>query len=82
MDRFAIDKQNNFTELAGQFLSGKSVAEFWENFIQQLTEIGNLEKTEAYETKIPYCERTATRIQPLLSTQRFCNVEEASDRLL
>ncbi|MEY3197981.1 MAG: hypothetical protein RL023_877 [Candidatus Parcubacteria bacterium] len=39
MDRFAIDKNNRFTELAGEFLSGKLVSEFRDNFIQQLTEI-------------------------------------------
>lgn len=82
LDRFAIDKQENFTELAGEFLVGKPVKEFRENFIQQLLDIGNLERVEPYETKIPYCERTATRIQPLLSTQWFCNVDEASQKVL
>lgn len=32
--------------------------------------------------KVPYCERTATRIQPLLSKQWFVDVQEAATKTL
>lgn len=81
MNLYAVDKQNKFTELAWEFLAWKSVNEFRDNFIQELSEIWNIDHVESYVTKVPYCERTGTKIEPILSTQWFYNVEESSNKV-
>ena len=79
LDVFAIDKDGNFTEIAGEF-AGRPVEEVFENFITMLNEIGNLEKIEDYTHSVPECERCNTRIQPMVSTQWFVNVNEAAKK--
>ncbi|USN54538.1 MAG: class I tRNA ligase family protein [Candidatus Peribacteria bacterium] len=82
MDRFALDKDNNFTEWAGEELAGKNAYDFFDNLIQHLHEIGNLEKVETHMHSVPYCERTKERIQPMLSQQWFMDVKPAADRIM
>ena len=80
MDRFAFDKNNIFTDLAGESLAGKSLYDQYENLIQLLDEIGNLIEVKEHVSSIPYCGRTGERIQPLLSTQWFMDVVEAAEK--
>ena len=54
----------------------------YDNIITELEEIGNLEKVEKHTHSIPYCERSDTRIQPLLSRQRFVDVKEPAAKVL
>ncbi len=79
LDNFAIDKDGKLTELAGEF-AGQTVESVFENIIQYLKEIWNIEKIEDYLNKIPHCERCDTRLQPLVSKQRFVDVKEAAAR--
>jgi len=81
VEKYAIDKENNYTEHAGENLMGKQAYDFMDNLIQLLGEIGNLDKVVDYETTIPYCERTGCRVQPLLSQQRFFDVHEAATKV-
>ncbi|MEF2175978.1 MAG: valine--tRNA ligase [Candidatus Absconditabacteria bacterium] len=81
MDCYAIDKDGKLTDLAGEF-AGKEVDTVFDNIIQYLTEIGNLESVEDYLTKIPHCERCNTRIQPLVSQQWFVDVKEAAEKAI
>jgi valyl-tRNA synthetase len=81
VEKYAIDKENNYTEHAGEELAGKQAYDFMDNLIQLLDEIGNLEKVVDYETTIPYCERTGCRVQPLLSQQWFFDVQEAAQQV-
>ncbi len=78
VEKYAIDKENKYTEHAGEELAGKQAYDFMDNLIQLLDEIGNLEKVVDYETTIPYCERTWARVQPLLSQQWFFDVHDAA----
>ncbi len=79
LDKFAINKEWYFTELAGEF-----EWYYWEdvfaNFIQNLDEIWNLERVEKYNTKVPYSERYKTRIQPMLSKQWFVDVKNSAEQ--
>lgn len=50
--------------------------------MQELNEIGNLEKTEKYTHTVPYCERSNTRIQPILSKQWFVDVSDSAKETL
>jgi len=77
VDVFAIDKDNKFTSVAGEF-AGKPVDKVLENIITMLQEIGNLEKIEDYEHSVPYCSRCGTRVQPMVSKQWFVNVSQAA----
>lgn len=50
--------------------------------MQELEEIGNLERTEKLVHTVPYCERSKTRIEPMLSKQWFVDVSEAAKESL
>jgi len=82
MDNFAFDKQDIFTDLAGEMLAGQSIVDFEQNLIQHLVEIDNLEKVEDYTHSVPFCERTGCRVQPFLSTQWFMDVAPAASDIL
>ena len=79
---YSFDQQEIFTERAGELYEWKSIVDFWDNLIHNLNEIWNLEKSETVTSSVPYCERTGCRIQPMLSTQRFMDVQGASDQVL
>lgn len=77
LDSFAIDKDWNLTKLAWDF-AWKKVEEVYENILQYLMEIWNLEKVVEYDNSIPNCERCGTRIQPMVSNQWFVDVNQAA----
>ncbi len=77
MDKFSIDKDGYFTSLAWEF-EWYPREDVMENLEQTLDEIWNIEKIEKYNTKIPYSDRYDTKIQPMLSSQWFVDVEEAA----
>lgn len=70
------------TELAGETYGKRKIEDVYENIITELEEIGNLEKIEKHTHNIPYCERSGTRIQPLLSRQWFVDVQEPAAKVL
>ncbi len=82
MDIFALDKKGKFTKHAWPNYEGRDVLQAYEWLLQELDEIGNLEKTEKYVHTVPYCERSNTRIQPILSKQRFVDVSDSAKETL
>jgi valyl-tRNA synthetase len=55
---FAFDKDEVFTEQAGELFAGKPIAGFLDNVIQYIDDIGNLDRIEENTHSVPYCERT------------------------
>ncbi len=82
MNIFAFDKNANFTEHAGPDFVGKNIDQFFQNVIDMITEIGNLVKVEPHHNTIPICSRSQTRVQPMLSKQRFVDVKDAAAKAL
>ncbi len=80
MDRFAIDWDWKFTELAPDVFVWKYVDEVFDNLIQYLDEIWNLEKVEDYKHNVPHCDRCDTVIQPMVSKQWFVDVKEFAEK--
>jgi valyl-tRNA synthetase len=81
LDVFAIDKAGNFTAQAGIY-AGRKVDDAFEGFVQELGEINNLEKMEPHTHTVPFCERSGTRIQPMVSQQWFFDVAEPAAKAL
>ncbi|HEX8268009.1 MAG TPA: valine--tRNA ligase [Pyrinomonadaceae bacterium] len=50
--------------------------------IERFEELGLLEKNEDYEVTLPTCERCKNIIEPLLSEQWFCKMDEMRDLAL
>ena len=50
--------------------------------IERFEELGLLEKIEDYEISLPVCERCKNIIEPLLSEQWFCKMDEMRDLAL
>lgn len=82
LDVFAIDKQGNFTHHAGPAFVGKHIDQFFDNVIEYLKAIDNLESVEPHTHMVPYCERSGTRVQPMLTKQWFVDVKEAAAKTL
>jgi len=53
-----------------------------EKVIERFEELGLLEKIEDYEISLPTCERCKNVIEPLLSEQWFCRMDEMRDLAL
>jgi valyl-tRNA synthetase len=62
-------------EMAGE-LAGLTQKEADERVVQWLRERGQLEKTEPYRHSVGTCERCHSRIEPLISLQWWCAMEE------
>jgi len=53
-----------------------------EKVIERFEELGLLEKIDDYEISLPVCERCKNIIEPLLSEQWFCNMDEMREMAL
>ncbi len=53
-----------------------------EKVVEKFEELGLLEKIDDYEMVLPTCERCKTVIEPLLSEQWFCKMDEMRDMAL
>ena len=53
-----------------------------EKVVERFEELGLLEKIEDYEVTLPVCERCKNVIEPLLSEQWFCKMDEMRDMAL
>ncbi|MDQ4121175.1 MAG: valine--tRNA ligase [Acidobacteriota bacterium] len=53
-----------------------------EKVVARFEELGLLEKVEDYEISLPVCERCKNVIEPLLSEQWFCRMDEMRDLAL
>jgi valyl-tRNA synthetase len=61
---------------AGAELEGLTQGEADERILDWLRERGQLEKREAYRHTVALCDRCKTRIEPLISPQWWCSMEE------
>jgi valyl-tRNA synthetase len=75
IDKFAIDKNGCFTELAEDFC-GKSVSEFIKNIIKNLDDIHNLESTKSIEAEVVIHRKTNEKARPLLCNQLFIKTDK------
>jgi valyl-tRNA synthetase len=67
---------------AGPDFAGLDRFKAREKVVQRFEELGLLEKTEDYEISLPVCERCKNIIEPLLSEQWFCKMDEMRDMAL
>jgi valyl-tRNA synthetase len=64
------------TEEAGERFAGLTVAEAKEAVVASLREEGLLRAEEPYVHSVPFSERSGARIEPLISLQWFCRMDE------
>jgi valyl-tRNA synthetase len=77
-----IDQHARMTVDAGAEFFGLDRYKARELVVQKFEELGLLEKVVDYEFAISRCERCKTVIEPLISTQWFCRMDELRDRAL
>jgi valyl-tRNA synthetase len=77
-----IDQHARMTEEAGKDFLGLDRYKARELVVQRFEELGLLEKVVDYEFSISKCERCKTVIEPLISTQWFCRMDELRTRAL
>ena len=71
-----MDQHARMTEAAGPEFAGLDRYEARERVVQRFSELGLLERVEDYEFAISRCDRCRTVIEPLISTQWFCRMNE------
>jgi valyl-tRNA synthetase len=62
-------------EQAGEF-AGLSQEEADERIVARLRELGLLEKQEPYRHSVAHCDRCGTRIEPLITLQWWCDMDQ------
>ena len=77
-----IDQFARMTEQAGPEFAGLDRYQARDKIVEQLGELGLLDKVIDYEFGISKCERCKTVIEPLISTQWFCRMDELRDLAL
>ena len=77
-----IDRFARMTEEAGADFVGLDRYQARELVIEKLEAAGLLEKVVDYEFSISKCERCKTVIEPLISTQWFCQMDQLRDLAL
>jgi valyl-tRNA synthetase len=77
-----IDGRAQMTEETGAEFAGLDRYKAREQVIEKFAELGLLEKIVDYEFSISKCERCKTVIEPLISTQWFCRMDEMRDLAL
>jgi valyl-tRNA synthetase len=70
-----IGEDGRMSEAAGAY-AGMSVAEAQDAVVRALREEGRLRAEEEYTHSVPFSERSGERIEPLISLQWFCRMEE------
>ncbi|MFN2576291.1 MAG: valine--tRNA ligase [Pyrinomonadaceae bacterium] len=77
-----IDQFAKMTEAAGAAFAGLDRYKARELVLEQLESVGLLEKVVDYEFAISKCERCKTVVEPLISTQWFCRMDQLRDLAL
>jgi valyl-tRNA synthetase len=77
-----IDRDARMTEAAGEGFHGLDRYKAREKVVQEFDALGLLEKIVDYEFSISKCERCKTVIEPLISTQWFCKMDQMRDLAL
>ncbi len=70
-----IGEDGRMTDLAGAY-AGLTIAEAKERVFADLRALGAIRKVEEYTHDVPFSHRSGERIEPLLSLQWFCNMDE------
>jgi valyl-tRNA synthetase len=77
-----IDQHARMTEDAGAEFYGLDRYQARAKVVEKFEELGLLEKVVDYEFSTPVCARCKEIIEPLISTQWFCRMDEMRDRAL
>lgn len=77
LDLYAIDKQGNFSDLAWIFAK-KNAKDFFENIVQYLDDISNLDEVYQADIEIPYCKKTWHKLEKIAMDQWFLKVSQTS----
>jgi valyl-tRNA synthetase len=72
----AIGPDGRLTEEAGERFAGMTAAEAQEAVVAALREEGVLSAEEPYVHSVPFSHRSGERIEPLISLQWFCRMDE------
>ncbi len=72
----AIGPDGRLTEEAGERFAGMTVAEAQVTVVAALREEGALRAEEPYVHSVPFSHRSGERIEPLISLQWFCRMDE------
>ncbi len=72
----AIGPDGRLTEEAGERFAGMTAAEAQEAVVAALREQGVLSAEEPYTHSVPFSHRSGERIEPLISLQWFCRMDE------
>jgi valyl-tRNA synthetase len=71
-----IGEDGRMTEDAGERFAGLSVAEAQAAVVAALREEGRIRKETEYTHSVPFSHRSGERIEPLISLQWFCRMDE------
>ena len=71
-----IGEDGLMTEAAGERFAGMTVADAQVAVAEALREEGALSGEEPYEHSVPFSHRSGERIEPLISLQWFCRMDE------
>src|SRR5215213_5123923 len=71
-----IGDDGRMNEAAGEQFEGMTGAEASKAVVEALREEGRLAAEEPYTHSVPFSERSGERIEPLISLQWFCRMEE------
>ena len=77
-----IDRRGRMTQAAGEGFAGLDRYEARAKVVERLEAEGNLVKTERHVHNVGHCQRSGVAIEPLVSTQWFCNVSTMADQAL
>jgi valyl-tRNA synthetase len=72
----AIGEDGLMTAAAGEDFEGMTVAEANAAVVAALREQGSLRAEQPYRHSVPFSERSGERIEPLISLQWFCRMDE------
>jgi valyl-tRNA synthetase len=72
----AIGEDGRMTDVAGERFAGLTVAEARDAVVAALREEGRIRGEEAFTHSVPFSERSGERIEPLVSLQWFCRMDE------
>src|SRR3954468_873884 len=70
-----IGEDGRMTEAAGEF-AGMDVEEAREAVVAKLKDEGRISNVESYSHDVPHSHRSGRRIEPLISLQWFCDMNE------
>ena len=75
----AIGEDGRMTAAAGERFAGMTALEAREAVVAALREEGRISRTEPYVHNVPFSHRSGERIEPLISLQWFCRMEELAE---